>query len=199
MARKRDQAKFEYRRKSVLRAAETCFREHGFHSTGMAEICKAAGMSPGALYRYFPSKDAIIEAIAEEERQDIAELLDALAVGRSIAETISAVLEEVVVAVSGEDYGRLALEIAAEAARNPKVAEPFSRNTADLRAGFVAVIAHGIEQGEIDPDLDPAAVAELLMIVIDGATGRQSLDPDFDGRAFARDIARMIRRLLSPR
>ncbi len=56
------------RRATILDAAEQCFSRSGFHQTSMSDICQAAGMSPGNLYRYFPSKEAIIAGIIERHR-----------------------------------------------------------------------------------------------------------------------------------
>lgn len=53
------------RRDEILAAAQRLFARMGFHQTSMQQICAAAGMSPGNLYRYFPSKEAIIAGIAE--------------------------------------------------------------------------------------------------------------------------------------
>lgn len=52
------------RREEILAAAKRCFSRSGFHGTSMQEICAEARMSPGSLYRYFPSKEAIIAGIA---------------------------------------------------------------------------------------------------------------------------------------
>ena len=52
----------------ILDAAKACFLRSGFQGASMQQICAEAGMSPGALYRYFPSKEAIIEAICEADR-----------------------------------------------------------------------------------------------------------------------------------
>src|SRR3954469_7010214 len=54
------------RREQIVQAAMTRFAEGGFHSTGMAEVIAATGLSAGAVYRYFPSKAALIRAIVEE-------------------------------------------------------------------------------------------------------------------------------------
>ena len=48
------------RRNEILEAAQRCFVRSGFHHASMQDICAEAGMSPGKLYRYFPSKEAII-------------------------------------------------------------------------------------------------------------------------------------------
>src|SRR5262245_65834051 len=67
------------RREHILDAAERCFARAGFHRTTMHDICKQAGVSPGALYVYFDSKEALIAGIAERDRADFGERLAALA------------------------------------------------------------------------------------------------------------------------
>ena len=60
----------ERRRRQILEAATRCVIRRGFHQTSMQEICAEAEMSSGGLYRYFDSKEAIIAAIAEDERAE---------------------------------------------------------------------------------------------------------------------------------
>ena len=48
------------RREHILDAAERCFARNGFHRSSIHDICKEAGVSPGALYVYFDSKEALI-------------------------------------------------------------------------------------------------------------------------------------------
>src|SRR3569833_373744 len=60
------------RRAEILDAAERCFARAGFHQSSMQEICAEAGMSPGNLYRYFPSKEALIAGISERNRAQAA-------------------------------------------------------------------------------------------------------------------------------
>jgi AcrR family transcriptional regulator len=55
------------RREHILDAAELCFACSGFHRTTMQDICKEGGVSPGALYVYFDSKEALFVAIADEQ------------------------------------------------------------------------------------------------------------------------------------
>ena len=54
----------EERRARILDAAERCFARTGFHRTTMQDICKDAGISPGALYIWFSSKEALIAGIS---------------------------------------------------------------------------------------------------------------------------------------
>src|ERR1700758_1168029 len=60
------------RRAHILAAARRCFVRDGFHQTSMQDLVREAGMSSGAVYRYFDSKDAMILAIAEENLDEIA-------------------------------------------------------------------------------------------------------------------------------
>jgi AcrR family transcriptional regulator len=56
------------RQEAILKAACGVFVRDGFHSASMKDICAAAGMSPGSVYRYYPSKDALIEALIEADQ-----------------------------------------------------------------------------------------------------------------------------------
>ena len=67
------------RREHILDAAERCFARTGFHRTTMQDICKMAGVSPGALYVYFDSKEALIAGITERDRAEFAEQIVAVA------------------------------------------------------------------------------------------------------------------------
>jgi AcrR family transcriptional regulator len=54
-------------RDQIIEAAKTRFWHYGFAKTTMAEVAKDCGMSPGNLYRFFPGKLDIAEAIARAE------------------------------------------------------------------------------------------------------------------------------------
>lgn len=169
MARKRDEAAFAAKKSKILRAAEALFVERGFHQTGMAAICEAVGMSPGALYRYFPSKTAIIKAIVEEERAGTMAILDHLAGADDFRATVTTVLVETIIAVSDESYARLALEIAAEGARNSEIAEIIAAAERDAHERLRDLITAAQTRGEIGRDVTPAAAATILFMLIDGA------------------------------
>ena len=53
----------EERQKQILEAAVIEFARHGFHATRMEDIARTAGISKGAVYLYYKSKDAIITAL----------------------------------------------------------------------------------------------------------------------------------------
>jgi multidrug efflux pump subunit AcrB len=64
-------------RQRVLDAALRCFGREGSHGASMQQICAEAGVSPGALYRYFRSKDDLIVALVEADREHALAMLHA--------------------------------------------------------------------------------------------------------------------------
>jgi AcrR family transcriptional regulator len=67
----------EQRRRQILEAAAARFGDQGFHQTSMQDICEAAELSPGAVYRYFKGKEEIIDAICDLHRESDLELIEA--------------------------------------------------------------------------------------------------------------------------
>src|SRR2546422_9313531 len=67
------EAHLDARRKQIVDAAVACFARNGFHRATMQDICREAELSPGAVYRYFSSKDELVEAIADERHAREAE------------------------------------------------------------------------------------------------------------------------------
>ncbi len=164
MGRVRNETVHAAKRTEILRAAEALFVEAGFHQTGMAAICAAVGMSPGALYRYFPSKTAIIRAIVEEDRQDAAARLDALDAAADLRAGLLDALDAAILAAADPDYGRLALEIGAEGARDAEIGALIEAGRAESAARLAAAI------GRLGAP-DAEAAAAILLAIIDGAAG----------------------------
>ena len=82
------------RRDHILDAAEQCFGRAGFHRTTMHDICSEAGVSPGALYVYFDSKEALIAGISERDRAEFAERFAKLAAAPDFLEALAALGEQ---------------------------------------------------------------------------------------------------------
>src|SRR3569833_792948 len=66
----------ERRRQQILDAARRCFLRKGFHLTSMQDVFAESGLSAGAVYRYFKSKNEIITAIATVKRGGAIRLLE---------------------------------------------------------------------------------------------------------------------------
>ncbi len=151
--------KQQRKRRQILDAAMHCFIEKGFHSTSTAEICKAAGMSPGNLFHYYPTKYAIIEAIAELDENDHKAILSMGDEPGCAADIIEKMISALIMLYSEPGYTRLSLEIITEASRNPALNTAFIANEQRLHAKFCDVLKRGITAGEIDPQLNASQTA----------------------------------------
>ncbi|MEE8303253.1 MAG: TetR/AcrR family transcriptional regulator [Candidatus Tectomicrobia bacterium] len=189
----------ERRRRQILEAATRCVIRRGFHQTSMQEICAEAEMSSGGLYRYFDSKEAIIAAIAEDERAENAAIIHELLRTDNLVKTLQGIMRKMLKVFANTDYGRLGVEVLAEASRNPKVAAVFSHNETELKAALVTALKKAKRAGQIDPGLTLRAIAELLLALIDGLSTRTLVDPGCKPHQLDKATRVMITRLLRPR
>lgn len=188
----------ESRRAHILSAAEACFARAGFHRTTMQDICREAGVSPGALYLYFASKEALIEGIAERDRKEVlAEF--ATAAGRAnLIDGLAEVLRACVIDAPAHRPALL-MEMGAEATRNPAVSRTVLACDGAIRAQLETVLAEAAARGEIAPSAPIPVVAALMAVVADGLFWRRAVDPEFDCATLAPHVLAMFAGLIHPR
>lgn len=167
------------RREEILAAAKRCFSRSGFHGTSMQEICAEAQMSPGGLYRYFPSKEAIIAGIAEQDRADVAEKFRAIVQAPDFFPALAHAARHYIVEESMEEVC-LQTEIKAESRRNPEIAKIYAGIEQEVKAGLLNVLRIAVERGDIPATIDLEIAATMLMALVDGLYWRRAVDPEFD-------------------
>ena len=198
--RRVDWAKYDEKRQHILEAAEECFQRDGFRGASIGEICTAAHMSPGHLYHYFDSKEAIIEAIFESRLEREAAIVGEL------TQTPNA---DLIAAICGWLDGRmkdvrahgtsLGLEMRAESARNPAIAKIASRVDRGVRELLSHLIREGQERGQVDPALDPDSAAAVVHSIIFGLNRLGAIrDSKFDVKAASAMLKLLMERFLEP-
>ncbi|MDF3831571.1 TetR/AcrR family transcriptional regulator [Cupriavidus basilensis] len=193
-----DPAKMEAKRRHILDAAIDCFSRNGFHGTSTAAICAAAGMSPGNLFHYFPTKASIIEAIAQEDQLATAEIFARWSETDDALTAIEEIVLEFMRLASEPVYARISIEIGAEATRNPDVNALFLANEEKVKGRMVSLIKRGITQGTIDTTLESDLVATWLIALAEGAVGRVVFDRGFDSYVHEPMLRRIVRKTLQP-
>ncbi|WP_312367610.1 TetR/AcrR family transcriptional regulator [Ensifer sp.] len=196
--RKIDPEKHAARRQVILDAAIACFARKGFHGTSTAEICAEAGMSPGNLFHYFPTKHAIIAAIVEEERQETADFFRELHEAPDLFAALLGFMDAVMGLAADPVYSSLALEIAAEAMRDERIGALVAANDAEMRAALSALIRAAHARGQIDTAIDPEAGARWIAALIDGIFGRIAVDPGFKPDQEGATMHLLLTRFLRP-
>lgn len=172
MARTRNAAAHAATRARILRAAEALFAERGFHATGMAAICEAVGMSPGTLYRYFSSKDAIIVAFVDDELDAALEAYARLDEAPDVLAAVVDLLDESMAWSSDRAYAAVATEVVAEANRNPVVAERVEALQTRLYESLTGALRRAQAAGTVDANADVEAAAAAFLALVDGAAAR---------------------------
>ena len=183
------------RRDQILSAAAKLFGENGFHGSSMAELAKRAGMSVGHIYHYFENKDAIIEALVDREMKELPGMLDEVIYpGDDVLTTLMDRLDATVDRRLDRDKLPVWLEILAEAARNPRIAEKL--HTADAasrqRLGHaVSVRLAGLGEREV------ADRVEAISATFYGLIYRAVHNPYLDHDAVVRTTRLVLRQLLT--
>ena len=156
------------RREEILSAAQACFARAGFHQTSMQAICAEAGMSPGALYRYFPSKEAMVEAICEADRQQDTDCFIALLQNPSVVDGLVEGALAHMRHVHESGNARLFAEIRAESMRNDAIREISERCRGPVAEQIGAQLQGAIARGEIDPPVDLGTLMAAIMAIGEG-------------------------------
>jgi TetR/AcrR family transcriptional repressor of uid operon len=175
----------QLRRQEIIDAARCCFLRSGFHQTTTDEICHEAAITPGGLYHYFGSKEAIISAVIEDTARVAVDNMRSTAEAsgnvRSAVQTLGSVFFERARDPELESTTRLDLEIWSETLRNEKLAE-ITRGSRTLRRQWLeSLIRQGQLEGPYTDQVDPKGFADLVMAIFDGLRlGKLLWRDDFD-------------------
>jgi AcrR family transcriptional regulator len=186
-------------RERILSVARACFSAAGYDATGVAEICQRAGVSKGAFYHHFGSKQALFLALFE---QWLGELWASIGnidaadgpVPAQLAD-VAAMIQDIPAVVGHQ--APIFLEFWTQAARQPELWQATMAPYHAYRDLFAALIARGVAEGSLRP-VDPTAAAHvvvslgvglLLQALLDaqgidwGKVSQQSLQILLDGLA----------------
>jgi AcrR family transcriptional regulator len=155
------------RREQILAAARVCFLSKGLHNTSMQDLIQEAGLSVGAVYRYFKSKNEIIAAIASTVVGGVQLLIDDVAARRlPLADSMSLVLDGIDAQLGPGGFLPIALQVWSEATLDPTIGAIVKDRYEALRASMRVLIVHAVESGELPPatnvDATTAAFYGLL-------------------------------------
>ncbi|MGE3146130.1 MAG: TetR/AcrR family transcriptional regulator [Pseudorhodoplanes sp.] len=183
------------RRGEILEAARRCFARSGFHQASMQEICAEAGMSPGNLYRYFRSKEAIIAGLIEIDSARAAADFAAVAEAPDFFTGFTRLARQYLVERTPEEFA-LCAEIRAESRRNPEIARMQQGIDREVQNGLVAVLRAAAERGEISRAVNFEPTVAVLLAIGEGIEVRRVSDPSFDVETVMPSILDIVKHML---
>ncbi|MGW0035233.1 TetR/AcrR family transcriptional regulator [Gordonia sp. NPDC003376] len=197
MPRISDERKQE-RREQILEAARICFHRKGFHKTSIADVIAESGLSAGAVYSYYSSKEELIAAVARSILLGYAETTsqtldgDPVNPALSPAETLSALGGRIVARLApGVDDFRLLLTVWGEAAANPAFREIATEIISGLRAFFTTVLRHWGDDGHPLP-MEPEEMAPVMLAMLQGVVFQQAVVGDLDSDAYLESVRKLL-------
>jgi len=162
----------------ILSAAAECFSRRGFDATGVADVCTTAGVSKGAFYHHFPSKQAVFLALLNQWLTVLDEqLLAATQQTSSAAEAMQRIAGmSRVVFQSASGQLPMFLEFWSQSAHDPTVWKntiaPYQR----YREYFGLLIETGVAEGSIHK-ADASTAGTALMALVIGVLLQGLMDP----------------------
>jgi AcrR family transcriptional regulator len=200
--RPKPQPKPDDTRERIMATAEALFRRMGFAKTAVADIASELRMSPANIYRFFPSKNAIVEAICRRCLSEVEE--KAWAIARSKAPAAQCI-ERLILEILAYHKQNLVTEHRI----NELVVAAIEHSWDTVRAHkdvmnriVELILRDGIDAGEFDP-VDPPETSELIMRALIAFTHPlmvgQCLEEGDDLETQARASIRFLLRAITPR
>jgi AcrR family transcriptional regulator len=192
----------ERRRRQITDAALLCFARKGFHETSMQDVFRESGLSAGAVYRYFKSKNDLIQAISAEEHEPLTAVMES-ALAQDPVPGPDEIIGRLAAAVqerSGPDGpARVAPSIWAEALHDPAVADIARGMWSPMRSYWIKATQRMRDDGRLPPGTDVDAAGAALHTMLPGFLLHHLILGTPDAATLQRGLRQLLRpELLSP-
>ncbi|MGY1651817.1 TetR/AcrR family transcriptional regulator [Geodermatophilus sp. SYSU D01119] len=191
-----DPERHRERRMAIVGAALDLFATRGLDRTTTAEIARAAGISSGALFHYFPSKRAVFLAMFEADRDEWDEAFAAARAHPDPWAALMDVVERLAAEAAHPLMAGLLVEVLAQAHRDPEMAGLVAENDRRMLRGVAEIVDRLCDAGLADPGAPSAVAARWVLTVTDGFMTRGYPEPDRDRPAELRAAQRLVARAL---
>ncbi|MGW6032690.1 TetR/AcrR family transcriptional regulator [Gordonia terrae] len=191
-----DERKLE-RSQQILEAARRCFAGKGFHRTSMSDVIRESGLSAGAVYSYYSSKEELIAAVARSVfvayEAGISSFDDPRTRPASPEEAVRLLAARIMSEIAPLSDGfRMVLTVWGEAANSPELRETVRDIVLGLRAVFERVLTRWRDTGRELP-AEPAELAPVVVSVMQGAVVQQGLVGDLDLASYIDTVCAVLR------
>lgn len=182
------------RRQAIAAAARALIVEKGFEGLRTRDIAERVGINVATLHYHVPTKDALVDLVAESAcaefaAQGRANRKDAAAPAQRLHTEFVEFLDSV------ENHAELLAvmsEFGQRSRRDPKVRAEFDRLRGIWLGHVVNILAQGVRDGSFRPDLDPVVGGAMIIATLTGLSGTPGVGPDLV-RAISAELERSVR------
>ena len=186
------QQRSEETRSRILESAIKLFSARGFNAASVADICKDAGISKGAFYHHFESKQALFLALLDVWLQTIDNAIEA-SKDKTVPETFMLITEAFpfIFETAGEGLPMF-LEFWLQASRDEKIWQASIAPYRRYQKHFTSLIKKGVDEGSF-VKVDPELTARMIVSMAMGLLIQSLLDPKgAKWEKTAREITKMM-------
>jgi AcrR family transcriptional regulator len=191
-----DPEKYRARKTHIIESALVLFASKGFAETTTSDICRAADISTGSLFHYFPSKQAVFYGIWELDRTEWDEVFAAAQADADPWAALMTIVDKLAADATEPIMGGLLVEVIAQAHRDPEFAAGLAENDRRQIGDLAHIIRRLRESGLADPGLPDEEAARWVLTLTDSFLGRGYPEPDRDVAAAVATAKEMIARVL---
>ena len=170
--------------KRILDAAQSLFSRNGFKETSMDDIVEESGVSKGAIYGHFESKEKLMLAIHERQIESaLSQLNYTFSKDTSSVEKLRKIGDLIFVTACNcpKEFQRMNIEFFIEASRKRSLASGLNKRYKAIQRFIEEIIREGEVNGEFRAGVDSAALSTLLFATVDGLTLHwATMGVDFD-------------------
>lgn len=169
----------DQRQLQILDAAATLFAQNGFDRTSVDEIAKQAGLSKGAIYWYFPSKERILIALAEHYETANQMAVMAMASNEQFGSKALYLAHRHFFEQKAKDPlpDLLFQQFISMAQKYPEISEALQRNNDNWTRVISSLLEKSVAQGDFKP-FDTTLVAEAISAIYRGICTARYDDPE---------------------
>jgi AcrR family transcriptional regulator len=172
------QQRSEETRQQIVNAAQMLFAQHGYEATSVAEICDAAGLSKGAFYHHFPTKQMLFLELLDNWLNRIDNTLDRSRWEKDDIPQALIHMADVTKGIFQEADGGLPmfLEFWSQARLDPEIWQATIAPYHRYQKYFKLLIKEGIAEGSLK-DVNPHLAALMIVSLAIGMLLQYVLDP----------------------
>jgi AcrR family transcriptional regulator len=184
-----DQAHSDARRRQILDAAIECISEQGIHRTTMRDIIERSGLSTGAIYQYFKSKEEMVVAIADERHGKERELIGYAAKDDKAVDRLRRVAKDFFALLRDPEERkrrRASVYLWAEALHDSEILTIAGVGVDEPLAELVELVRKAQRQGSLPGSLQPEGFARTMIAIFQGFILQQAWDETADAEGYER-------------